>query len=150
MATRRDVRHRGAWLIRDCLFRTSPAAPCSGAARPASARWRWSRTAGRARLRRIRSTAAGRAHHRPRAKHVIFCYMSGAGSHVDLFDPKPRLAAEAGKPMPVKIERTQFNNNGNILPSPWAFRRYGQSGTEVSDLFPHMGAWRMSWRSCAR
>ena len=84
------------------------------------------------------STALPRPHHRPRAKHVIFCFMSGGVSHVDTFDPKPRLAKEAGKPMPLKIERTQFNDNGNIMPSPWAFRRSGESGIPVSDLFPHV------------
>ena len=42
--------------------------------------------------------------------------------------------------MPVPIERTMFNNNGNIFPSPWEFRHYGQSGIPVSDLFPHMGS----------
>ncbi|MCA9246970.1 MAG: DUF1501 domain-containing protein [Planctomycetales bacterium] len=75
----------------------------------------------------------------PRAKRVIFCFMSGGVSHVDTFDPKPRLAQDHGKPLPVKIERTQFNNNGQIMASPWGFRPYGESGTPVSDLFPHIG-----------
>lgn len=76
----------------------------------------------------------------PKARNVIFCYMSGGFSHVDSFDPKPRLTRDAGKPLPMPIERTQFNNNGNLMPSPWEFRRYGRSGLEVSDLFPHIGA----------
>ena len=75
----------------------------------------------------------------PKAKSVIFLYMSGGVSHVDTFDPKPRLRTEHGKPMPVRIERTQFNNNGSIFGSPFDFKRYGQSGIEVSDLFPHVG-----------
>ena len=75
----------------------------------------------------------------PRAKSVIFCYMSGGVSHVDSFDPKPRLAKEAGKPMPRPVARTQFNNNGQIMPSPWAFKQYGECGMPVSDLFPHVG-----------
>ncbi|MBI81731.1 MAG: sulfatase [Planctomycetaceae bacterium] len=79
-------------------------------------------------------------HFRPRAKNVIFCYMSGGVSHVDSFDPKPRLAKEAGKPMPGRIERTQFNNNGTIQPNHWAFKQYGGSGIPVSDLFPHIGS----------
>ena len=74
----------------------------------------------------------------PRAKHVIFCYMSGGVSHLDSFDPKPRLKKEAGKPMPVKIERTMFNNNGNIFPSPFEFKRHGESGIPVSSMFPHI------------
>jgi hypothetical protein len=78
--------------------------------------------------------------HRPaKVKNVIFCFMSGGVSHLDSFDPKPRLAKEAGQPMPVPLDRTMFNQNGNILPSPWEFRNYGQSGIPVSDLFPHMG-----------
>ena len=77
-------------------------------------------------------------HHIPKAKHVIFCYMSGGVSHVDTFDPKPRLTQDHGKPMPVKVERTQFNQNGNILASPWEFSQYGESGIPVSDLFPHI------------
>jgi len=75
-----------------------------------------------------------------KAKHVIFCFMSGGVSHIDSFDPKPRLAKEAGQPMPMPIERTMFNQNGNIFPSPWQFRNYGESGVPVSDLFPHMGS----------
>ena len=78
-------------------------------------------------------------HFAPRAKNVIFCYMSGGMSHVDTFDPKPRLAKEAGDPMPFKTERTMFNQDGNIFPSPWEFTRRGKSGIPVSALFPHIG-----------
>ena len=77
-------------------------------------------------------------HFKPRAKHVILCYMSGGASHVDTFDPKPKLKEMHGKPMPVKVERTQFNNNGNIMASPFEFKKYGQSGLPVSSLFPHV------------
>ncbi len=73
------------------------------------------------------------------AKSVILCYMSGGVSQVDSFDPKPRLNRDHGQTMPVKVERTQFNQNGKIFGSPFAFRRYGQSGLPVSDLFPHIG-----------
>ena len=75
-------------------------------------------------------------HFPPKAKNVIFCYMSGGVSHVDTFDPKPKLQEFARKPMPVKVERTQFNNNGNVFPSPFEFKRYGQSGIPVSSIFP--------------
>lgn len=85
-------------------------------------------------------TKTPKPHFAPKAKHVIFCYMSGGVSHIDSFDPKPRLEAEAGRPMPFAIERTMFNQNGNIMPSPWAFHNYGKSGIPVSDLFPHMGS----------
>lgn len=77
-------------------------------------------------------------HFAPRARSVIFCYMSGGVSHVDSFDPKPRLQRDHGKPMPVRIERTQFNNNGNIFASPFEFRQWGQSGIPVSSMFPHV------------
>lgn len=75
-------------------------------------------------------------HHPAKAKHVIFCYMSGGVSHIDSFDPKPRLDRDHGKPMPVKVERTQFNNNGNIMASPFPFTPSGESGIPVSSMFP--------------
>lgn len=78
------------------------------------------------------------AHFRPRAKSVIFLFMSGGVSHVDTFDPKPRLARDHGKEMPVPLERTQFDNNGKIFRSPWPFSRHGESGIPVSALFPHV------------
>ena len=78
------------------------------------------------------------SHFEPKAKNVIFLYMDGGVSHVDTFDPKPLLAKENGNPMKMRIEPTQFNNNGGVLKSPWEFKKYGQSGIEVSDLFPHV------------
>ena len=70
---------------------------------------------------------------------MIFLYMDGGVSQVDTFDPKPELDRQNGKPFPSKIEKTQFNNIGNSLASPWKFKNYGESGTPVSDLFPHVG-----------
>ncbi len=81
---------------------------------------------------------AARVVRAPRAKRVIFLFMSGGVSHVDSFDPKPALAARAGQPMPVPVERTQFNNNGTIMPAQWEFRPRGECGTEISELFPEM------------
>ena len=80
-------------------------------------------------------------HHPARATSVIFLYMDGGVSQVDSFDPKPRLATDAGKdPRSLfKVDATQFNNVGAVLPSPWSFRPYGGSGIPVSDLFPHIG-----------
>ena len=74
----------------------------------------------------------------PKAKSVIFCFMSGGVSHVDSFDPKPRLKLEAGNPMPVEVKPTMFNDVTGIMPSPWEFGRYGESGIEISELFPHV------------
>ena len=76
----------------------------------------------------------------PRAKSVIFLYMDGGISQVDSFDPKPRLAKENGQNpyKKFKVDATQFNNIGNILKSPWEFKRYGESGIPVSSLFPHI------------
>ena len=78
-------------------------------------------------------------HYPAKARNIIFLYMDGGVSQVDSFDPKPRLTAEHGKPFGMKMEPTQFNNNGNTLGSPWQFKNYGQSGLPVSDLFPHVG-----------
>ncbi|MCP4773469.1 MAG: DUF1501 domain-containing protein, partial [Planctomycetaceae bacterium] len=79
------------------------------------------------------------SHHAAKAKHVIFCYMSGGVSHVDSFDPKPRLQQENGKPMPMKVERTQFNQNGNVMASPFKFKQWGESGLPISSMFPKIG-----------
>ena len=80
-------------------------------------------------------------HHAATATSVIFLYMDGGVSQVDSFDPKPRLAQDAGKdPRTLfDVAATQFNDVGSVLPSPWAFRRYGECGHPVSDLFPHIG-----------
>jgi hypothetical protein len=77
------------------------------------------------------------AHFPGKAKHVIHIFMNGGPSHVDTFDPKPALLKYAGQPMPdgnLKTERP----TGGALPSPFKFRKYGESGIEVSDLFPNV------------
>ena len=84
------------------------------------------------------TAALKKLHHAPRAKHVIFCYMSGGVSHIDTFDPKPELAKLNGKPMPVPVQRTQFNQNGQVMASPFRFSKSGESGIEVSELFPEI------------
>ena len=77
-------------------------------------------------------------HHKPKAKSVIFLYMSGGVSHVDSFDPKPELTKRHGQKMPGKVERTQFDNNGNIMGSPWKTKKWGESGIEMTDMFPNI------------
>ena len=78
------------------------------------------------------------SHFPSKAKSIIFLYMDGGPSHVDTFDPKPRLTKENGKPFGMKMEATQFNNRGKTLASPWKFQHYGQAGIPISDLFPHI------------
>lgn len=78
----------------------------------------------------------GNTHFPAKCRNVIFLYMDGGPSQVDTWDPKPRLQQENGQPFKMKIEQTQFNNNGNTLGSPWKFRPYGDSGIPVSELFP--------------
>src|SRR5688572_542125 len=76
-------------------------------------------------------------HFGPIAKRVIFLFMSGGPSHVDLFDPKPRLAEMNGKPLPFDKPKLERTRTGNLLASPWKFERHGQSGIAVSELLPH-------------
>ena len=66
--------------------------------------------------------------------------MDGGVSQVDTFDPKPRLEKENGEDpnKKFKVDATQFGNVGKILKSPWSFKHYGQSGIQVSELFPHI------------
>ncbi|MSU35976.1 MAG: DUF1501 domain-containing protein [Pedosphaera sp.] len=69
-----------------------------------------------------------------RAKRVIFLFMPGGPSQVDTFDPKPRLTRDHGKPSP----KLYLGQQRNLLGSPWTFQKYGQSGLEVSELFPNI------------
>ncbi len=75
-------------------------------------------------------------HHAPKAKRIIFLYMPGGPSHVDLFDPKPRLARDNGKPLPFDKPKLERTKTGNLLASPWKFAKQGKSGVEVSELLP--------------
>jgi hypothetical protein len=75
-----------------------------------------------------------------RAKRVIFVFLHGGPSQVDTFDPKPLLTRDHGKPYTGEMPRIVSSPTGNLLKSPWEFKHYGQSGIEVSDLFPHVGS----------
>src|SRR5262249_58193443 len=79
-------------------------------------------------------------HHAARAKRLIFLFMSGGPSHVDTFDPKPRLAQDNGKPLPFDMPKLVRTKTGNLLRSPFKFRKHGKSGIEVSELFPHVAS----------
>jgi hypothetical protein len=103
----------------------------------------------RAMLAERSAAEAGRAsapprkqpHFAPRARSVIFLYMDGGPSQVDTFDYKPLLEKYDGRdPRKTigRLEPTQFNNVGRVMRSPWKFRRRGESGQWVSELFPHL------------
>ena len=77
-------------------------------------------------------------HYPAKAKRLIFLFMSGGPSHVDTFDPKPRLQSDTGKPLPFEMPKLVRTKTGNLLGSPFKFAKHGQSGTEVSELFPHV------------
>ncbi len=74
-----------------------------------------------------------------KAKRVIHLFMNGGPSHIDTFDPKPALKDYAGQPLPTGNLKTE-RKTGAALPSPFKFRKQGQSGIEVSELFPHIGS----------
>jgi hypothetical protein len=79
-------------------------------------------------------------HHTPRATRVISLFMSGGVSHVDTFDPKPALKRYAGQPLTGKGEVVvRQGYPGPLMPSPFEFQPHGQSGLEVSELFPEVG-----------
>ncbi|MBX9627490.1 MAG: DUF1501 domain-containing protein [Gemmataceae bacterium] len=87
--------------------------------------------------------AARKPHFEPKAKRVIFLFMVGGPSQMDLFDRKPELETWAGKPLPESTGRpkSQFTDgNSGILPSTRKWKKHGQSGIEVSDLLPELGS----------
>ncbi len=77
------------------------------------------------------------SHFPAKAKHLVFVFLTGGFSHVDTFDPKPRLAKDNGKMVPGPTLRE--SSAKPLLASPFKFRRCGESGLEVSDLFPQLG-----------
>ena len=90
---------------------------------------------------RERGGVLEKLHHPAKAKSVIFLYMDGGPSQVDTFDRKPALEKYHGQdPHKVldKVEPTQFANVGKVMACPWKFRQYGETGTWVSELFPHV------------
>ncbi|HBI30787.1 MAG TPA: sulfatase, partial [Verrucomicrobiales bacterium] len=82
-------------------------------------------------------------HHAPKAKRVIFLFMAGGPSHIDLFDPKPKLNELDGKEIPKELLKNhqQFaliRGTPNLKGSPYTFRQHGESGTIISELMPHL------------
>ena len=83
--------------------------------------------------------APKKPHYTPKAKRVIFLYMSGGVSHIDSWDHKPKLFADAGKTVSVSEFQGRKGDFSMFLKRPqWEFAKHGQCGTEVSTLFPHM------------
>ncbi len=72
-----------------------------------------------------------------KAKRIVHLFMNGGASHVDTFDPKPALAKFAGKPIPITLKTER--RTGAAFPSPFAFRKFGQSGAEISEIFSNVG-----------
>lgn len=88
--------------------------------------------------------AVGKPHFTPRVKRVIYLFQSGGPSQVDLFDHKPQLLKYQGQDLPPSIRKTQRQTGMSagqkifpVVPSPYAFKPRGQSGTEISDLLPY-------------
>ena len=82
-------------------------------------------------------------HFAPKAKRVIFLFMAGAPSHLELFDHKPELTKFDGSLPPAELlkgYRAAFiNPNSKLMGSKYGFQKYGQNGTELSELLPHLG-----------
>jgi hypothetical protein len=78
-------------------------------------------------------------HFAPKAKAMISLFMQGGPSHVDLFDPKPKLTELDGKPFPGQIKYDNAAQaSSKVLGSPWKFAKHGKSGIELSELLPHL------------
>jgi hypothetical protein len=112
---------------------------------PAAIHPRWTRRqalermAGGLGLLATRLAAADqRPHFTPKAKRIIYLVMNGGMSHVDTFDYKPMLGKYNGQPVPGGAPKTE-RSTGNLFASPFKFSKYGQSGLEVSELFPRIG-----------
>src|SRR5258708_39404928 len=78
-------------------------------------------------------------HFAAKARRIIHIFANGGPSHVDTFDPKPSLAKYAGKLLPRANLRTE-RRTGAAFPSPYKFQKYGKSGIEVSEIFPHVAS----------
>lgn len=81
---------------------------------------------------------SGVPHFPARAKRIIFLFMWGGPSHVDLFDPKPRLSAESGKVLAGSAVGQKRAKLGKLIGSPFKFKPHGESGVVISELFPHL------------
>src|SRR5271156_1096702 len=78
-------------------------------------------------------------HFAAKAKRVIHLVLNGGPSHVDTFAHKPALDKYHGQELPRSMHLVTERRTGTVFRSPFKFQRYGQSGIEVSELFPHVG-----------
>jgi len=76
-------------------------------------------------------------HFPAKAKNVIFIYVGGGPSTIDMFDPKPLLRKYNGQPAPFEIKGRALNGSQEVMASPWEFTRSGRAGREISNLLPH-------------
>ena len=83
--------------------------------------------------------AARQPHFAARAKRVVHLFLSGGPSHVDTFDPKPALDKCHGQQLPESMRLVTERRTGTVMRSPYKFQRCGESGIEVSEIFPHIG-----------
>jgi hypothetical protein len=85
---------------------------------------------------------ARQPHFPAKAKCCIFIFMAGAPSHLDLFDPKPKLNELAGQPLPASVTKNVrfafINKDAKVVASPRKFTKHGESGMEFSDVVPHL------------
>jgi hypothetical protein len=84
------------------------------------------------------SIGAAKLDYPQRVKRVIFLFMNGGLSTIDSFDPKPALEKYDGKPLPGGDIATE-RKTGELMKSPFAFKKYGHCGMDVSELWPHVG-----------
>ena len=80
------------------------------------------------------------SHFPPKAKQLLFVFLTGGFSHLDTFDPKPKLQSSHGKPIPAFGLRPDEAKPLPLLASPFSFRACGKSGLMISELFPHLQA----------
>ena len=79
------------------------------------------------------------SHHAPQAKAMISLFMHGGPSHIDLLDPKPALSKRSGKEFDGDIAYSSINRaSKKLFGTPWKFQKHGESGTEISELLPHI------------
>jgi hypothetical protein len=124
--------HSRRWFLKDCGLGLGAIALTSLEARK------------NARSGNLNPMAPKQPHFPGKAKNVIFLYMGGAPSHLDLFDNKPELSRLNGTKPPAELLKNYqsafINPNNNLLGSKFKFKKYGQAGTEMAEILPHIGS----------